>query len=316
VPVGPATATPCTDFADAVCDAAGDSATPCDAVWAALDLLPDAACRAALAEMPEIAARIRQARASCVEIEDRLCADLGAESTACLLVREQTPNLAPERCRTMLESYDEVLRQLVCMERTALPVEPDLWRRAAAPGPTSDGPADAAVVVVVFSDFQCPYCAMAARAMETARARFEGASVRWVFRHYPLDFHPFARPAAEASLAAAAQGRFWAFHDRVFAERDRLGPEMLADVAAAVGLDTEAWREAVRSGGHAGIIDADRALGNEMCITGTPTLFIDGVHAEVDIRDEDDLGDAVARALAAIGLPVPADAAEPGPDAP
>jgi protein-disulfide isomerase len=84
-----------------------------------------------------------------------------------------------------------------------------------------DGPADAWVTVVVFSDFECPYCAAARRTLASVLPSY-GTDVRLVFKHFPLSMHARARPAAIAAQCAASQGRFWELHDLVFANQSTL----------------------------------------------------------------------------------------------
>jgi hypothetical protein len=99
------------------------------------------------------------------------------------------------------------------------------------------GPVDAPLSLVEYGDFECPFCGRATGVVEDLRTRF-GDRLRYVFRHTPLsDVHPNAMLAAEAAEAAAAQGRFWEMHDRLFAHQDRLSAADLLDHAAAIGLD-------------------------------------------------------------------------------
>src|SRR3712207_2432708 len=110
------------------------------------------------------------------------------------------------------------------------------------------GPVDAPLTLVEYGDFECPFCGRATGTVEELRARF-GNQLRYVFRHVPLvDVHPHARLAAEAAEAAAAQGRFWEMHDRLFAGQDRLTAEDLLGYAAATGLDVPRFARDLGSG--------------------------------------------------------------------
>jgi protein-disulfide isomerase len=136
------------------------------------------------------------------------------------------------------------------------------------------GDAAAPVTVVVFSDFQCPFCA---RAVGTLRALEEkyGDRVRFAFKQRPLSFHGNARTAAAAALAAADQGKFWQFHDALFAHQQELDRASLERRAEELGLDLARFRTALDAGAEARIA-ADEAEAERLGVTGTPTFFVNG----------------------------------------
>jgi protein-disulfide isomerase len=156
------------------------------------------------------------------------------------------------------------------------PAIPD---RAAIPvaGSPTLGPDGAPVTIVVFSDFQCPYCAGVGPLIGAARDAFKD-KVRVVFKSFPLDVHDLARPAAEAALSAHAQGRFWAMHDALFAARGgkALTREAIAAAAKAAGVDGARIEADIRAEAHRAQIDRDLSLGAELDVHGTPTLFVNG----------------------------------------
>ncbi|WP_428261865.1 DsbA family protein [Haliangium sp.] len=137
------------------------------------------------------------------------------------------------------------------------------------------GPADAPLTVVVFSDFECPYCARLHPTLQELRAVY-GDRVRVVLRHLPLSFHPRAQLAAEAAVAAAAQGRLWAFYDRVFAEPEALSRADLERHARAAGLDMDRFRAALDDRRYFEQVAADAAAGKALGVRGTPTMFVNG----------------------------------------
>jgi protein-disulfide isomerase len=139
----------------------------------------------------------------------------------------------------------------------------------------SDGPADALVTVVEWSDFECPFCAKNAPVLARLRTEY-GDKVRLVFRHLPLPFHGRAELAAEAAMAAAAEGKFWAMHDRIFSTPDALGRADLEAHAAALGLDMAHFRAALDDRRYRGAVASDAAAGNILGVQGTPTLFVNG----------------------------------------
>jgi protein-disulfide isomerase len=139
------------------------------------------------------------------------------------------------------------------------------------------GPADAGVTLVEYGDFQCPYCGDAYPVVHDLIERF-GERLRFVFRHMPLaDLHPRAPAAAEAAEAAAAQGRFWEMHDRLFEHQLELSDAELRDHAAALGLDVERFDRELSAGAYAARVQEDHASGVRSGTPSTPRFFIDGL---------------------------------------
>jgi NhaA family Na+:H+ antiporter len=169
------------------------------------------------------------------------------------------------------------------------------------------GPVDAPLTLVEYGDFECPFCGRATGVIEELRERF-GDRLRYVFRHVPLlDVHPRAELAAEAAEAAAAQGRFWEMHDRLFAHQDRLAVVDLLDHAAAIGLDVQRFSRDLGDARHARHVRDDAVSAEASGVTGTPTFFVGGRRHQGPF-DADTLAAellATAGAAAAGGGPAP-----------
>jgi len=131
------------------------------------------------------------------------------------------------------------------------------------------------VTIIEFSDFQCPFCFRAAPTVRQVLATY-GDKIRLVYRHYPIPGHPQARPAAEASACAAEQGKFWEFHDRLFADQSKLSAADLKQDAAAIGLDAAKFDSCVTSGKYKADVDADIQAGEAAGVNGTPAFFVNG----------------------------------------
>jgi protein-disulfide isomerase len=140
------------------------------------------------------------------------------------------------------------------------------------------GPADALVTIVIFSDFQCPFCSRVTPTLERIEQTY-GHDVRLVFRHNPLPFHADAMPAAEAAMEAYAQRGpvgFWTMHDLLFENQRALDRASLEQYAAQVGLDLARFRMALDGHVHQAAIAADQQLATQLGARGTPSFFING----------------------------------------
>ena len=138
------------------------------------------------------------------------------------------------------------------------------------------GPADALVTIVEFSEFQCPFCS---RVMPTLDQIMEtyGDDVRVVFKHNPLSFHDRAEPAARAAIAAQAQGKFWEYHDILFANMRALSDEDLERYAEQVGLNMDQFRSVMQAEETGARIREEQQLSQRLAARGTPHFFVNGI---------------------------------------
>lgn len=145
----------------------------------------------------------------------------------------------------------------------------------ATQGHPSLGPEDAPVTLVTFSDFQCQYSRQAAPELKKLIEAFPG-QVRLVFRHYPLPVHADAQGAAEAAVFAFEQGKFWEYHDVLFANQEYLTLDDLVEYAVRIGLNGEALRERLQSRAYEAQVRADVAAGMQYSIVMTPAFYLNG----------------------------------------
>jgi formate-nitrite transporter family protein len=139
-----------------------------------------------------------------------------------------------------------------------------------------DGPDRAELELVMYGDFQCPYCTAAFPIVQRVRDQL-GPRLIFGFRHFPLrEIHPDAERAAEASEAAAAQGAFWQMHDRMYESRGALAREDLIGYAAELGLDSDRVASELDSGVHQPRVQRDWDSGLASGVMGTPTFFVGG----------------------------------------
>ncbi|MEM6731886.1 MAG: thioredoxin domain-containing protein, partial [Myxococcota bacterium] len=137
------------------------------------------------------------------------------------------------------------------------------------------GPADASLRLVVFSDFQCPYCGKFAKTLTFAEETF-GPQLRTEFRHYPLPFHQFAPMASAIGICAHRQGRFWEWHDTLFANQSQVNPAGLQDLVRELGLDEAAIAACVKEEETQRILEQDHSAGQTAGVSGTPAFFVNG----------------------------------------
>ncbi len=137
------------------------------------------------------------------------------------------------------------------------------------------GPDTAPVQVVELLDFQCPYCRKAHEELLAAREK-HGDDVQFVVRHVPLEIHTAAKGAAKASVAAGKQGKFWPYHDAIFAHEGALDRAAFLKIAADLGLDDETFRADLDSTAVAQAVDDDLRLSLKLGVVATPGFFING----------------------------------------
>jgi protein-disulfide isomerase len=272
----PAAATSCADFNARVCkEAGGDESATCTSIKGATELLAPEACAAALTNIDFTVKKLGEQKKKCEELTTKLCEGIGKETQSCQMVQTQTKNFTPERCSMMMQHFDEVLADLKQQEERNKPLSEEKAAKIAEGAAPAFGPTDAKVTIVEFSDFECPFCSRAAEATTKLKEKY-GDKVRFVFRQFPLSFHKNAHLAAEAALAAHAQGKFWEFHDKLFANQQKLDRESLEGFAKELGLNVPNFKKALDSKAHAATVDAELKMGEEVAVQGTPTMFING----------------------------------------
>lgn len=138
------------------------------------------------------------------------------------------------------------------------------------------GPASAPVTIAFFSEFQCPFCLRVIPTLKQIEARYDGR-VRFVWKHLPLvGIHTYAMGAAIAAEAARNQGKFWEYHDQLFANQERLTPDDLRNYAKELGLDLARFDKDREDPDLKAKVQADMAEATSLGVRSTPTFFING----------------------------------------
>ncbi len=268
-----APAGPCGDLASKLCDEAGKDSQTCGNAKTILGLLSDGACKAGIKDFAQTQTKLKALGKNCNDLVAKLCA--GVNEDSCKMVTEKTKSFPPEQCTSMLEHVDEIIADLKKQEMANQPLGAEQQATIAAADAPSFGPADAKVTVVEFSDFQCPYCSRAANVTTQLKEKYAD-KVRFVFRHFPLSFHQNAQGAAEASMAAHSQGKFWEFHDKMFANQQQLDRDSLEGYGKELGLDMTKFKSELDSKQHEARVKSDFSMGEQVAVQGTPTMFVNG----------------------------------------
>ncbi len=153
--------------------------------------------------------------------------------------------------------------------------DPDRRYEISLAGAPIRGPESAAVTIVEFSDFQCPFCKRVTPTLDQIRREY-GDRVRIAFKHLPLDIHPAAMGAHVAAEAAHRQGRFWEMYERIFANQQQLAPAQFETYAREIGLDLARFQRDVASSELRARVETDKELASSLEVTGTPGFFVNG----------------------------------------
>lgn len=138
------------------------------------------------------------------------------------------------------------------------------------------GKKDAPIMLIVFSDFQCPF---SKRGYQTTQALIDkyGNKISYVYKNLPLGFHPQAAPAAKAAVAAGLQGKYYEYHDKLFENQQALSEELYIKIAQDLGLNIEKFNRDRASDKVDQIVQADAKQASDLGLNGTPGFVLNGV---------------------------------------
>ena len=220
------------------------------------------------------------------EVTERISPITDADTQAALLFAQrgnvqtlQDPvvrsSLEELRGRRVAQRRREYLMTLRRQHSTSIDLEPPRLTKQVIGG-HSTGEATASVSIVVFSDFQCPYCSTLDGSLRRILKEY-GASVRLTAKQFPLPNHPQAAKAAEAALCAGEQGRYWSMHENLFTEQSLVAREQFSEIAKRSGLDVPQFETCASAHKYVGAVAQDMADARAIGINSTPTLFINGL---------------------------------------
>lgn len=203
-------------------------------------------------------------------------------------------SLQEQKLAAQREQFLESLRSHATIVDRLQP-SPALRVDVSVKGAPIRGAADAPVTLLEFSDFHCPFCKRVVATLKDLQERYPG-KLQIAYRHFPLtSLHPQARQAAEASRCAQDQGKFWEYHDLLFANAPQASPQELERYAEEIGLDVSKFNRCLVQSMHHDAVQRDIDEATELGMTGTPAFFINGrflngaqpIEAFVKVIDEE-----------------------------
>lgn len=153
--------------------------------------------------------------------------------------------------------------------------EPIIPREQLVAGNNIKGATDSKVYLVEFSDFQCPACKAAKPFVDEILKKY-GDKIVFVYRHFPLDQHPYGQKAAEAAEAAGAQGKFWEMYDYLFANQEKFSDDFFVNAAKELKLDVDKFTKEWKDGTYKDKVLADQSAGIKLGVNSTPTFYLNG----------------------------------------
>jgi protein-disulfide isomerase len=251
------------------------------------------------------------------EVDAKVPAPTEAEVTTLLERRRREVGITPEQEPTMRERlkqylvqqknaqqrerYVGELRRAASVEM-AIPEPRALRVFVPTDGEPTLGPATAPVTIVEFSDFQCPFCQRVQPTLKTLLRDYPD-KVRLVYRDFPLpQLHREAKKAAEAARCAGEQGKFWEYHDLLYANPARQREPDLRRYADQLGLEESRFTDCLRSGRHVATVERGMADGKKLGVSGTPSFFVNGAPV-IGAQGLDEFKAIVERELARLAPP-------------
>jgi protein-disulfide isomerase len=174
------------------------------------------------------------------------------------------------------DAFRKAVAELRANAPTEVFLKPPAPLRMAIPtsGPAKGNPR-AALTVVEFADFECPYCKQATGTLEPVLREY-GDNVRFIYRHMPLPNHRFAFKAAQAAVCADQQGQFWPYHDLLFSRSPELSAASLEDLARSLKLNMSDFAACLSNEDSRAIVTADMKEATRLGVASTPTFFVNG----------------------------------------
>jgi protein-disulfide isomerase len=285
----------CSDWLDYVCAHVSERDSLCLSVQESVRILSEEACAVALGQRDYTGAQLEQRKQQCGVLVDKACTDMPKMQRFCKQIRERVLHYTPDFCVDMLRNYPRTLEQLK-QQATADRLPPEKAALLYGGDPPAFGPKDGPIQVVEFIDYESAYSPQTAAIVRTLAAKY-ASQMHFVMRQFPLTDNPHAYLAAQAALAANAQGKYWQMHDKLLDNRAHLERADLLRYGKELGLDVAQLKAALDHKRYAPAVDADLALVKALQVIGMPTLFVNGERI-LNSVDEAAIADAIQEYLA------------------
>lgn len=161
-------------------------------------------------------------------------------------------------------------------------------------GAQQQGPENSVVTLVEFSDYQCPFCAQAWPYIEKLVGKYPN-NLQFVYRHFPLPQHQFAKEAAYAAESAGKQGKFWGMSKLLFENQDKLSPDLFPKLAQDLGLNIEQFKKDVQDDAIKNKVEADLSDAKKLGLNSTPTFFLN--NNKINLQNFSDLEQQVEKSI-------------------
>jgi protein-disulfide isomerase len=262
----------CSAWLDFVCSHVAGQDPLCLEAQEAVSILTSDTCAVAYEQRAFTEAQLKKRAGQCQAVVDKICEDLPGMTRFCKRLQKQAARYTPNFCVDMMRKYPETLAQAK-QEVNAPRLKPEQAAQLYQGEPPAFGPADAPIQIVEFADYESQYSPQTAAIIRTLAAKY-GDRLHFVLRQFPLPDNKHAHEAAQAALAAHAQGKYWPMHDKLLENRTHLERADLLKYAKELGLNTAQLKAALDRKQYAAAVDADLALGKALEVVGMPTVFV------------------------------------------
>ncbi|MEH1835804.1 MAG: thioredoxin domain-containing protein [Nostoc sp.] len=212
-----------------------------------------------------------QANTNIQEVENNNIINSKLEAEVLQIIRNH-----PEIVKEALEAYQQQQQKKLLQAQQLIKQEIKENPSSVIGESPITGAREQKIVLIEFSDFQCPFCAKAHKTLKQFMAKHQD-EVTLVYKHFPLTaIHPEAIPAAKAAWAASQQGKFWQYQDALFTKQDKLGEKLYINIAKNLKLDLSQFKQQRNSAEVNAVIEKDKQLAQKLGIRGTPFFFING----------------------------------------
>lgn len=262
----------CSAWLDFVCSHVAGQDPLCLEAQEAVSILTSDTCAVAYEQRAFTEAQLQKRAEQCRVLVDKICEDLPGMTRFCKRLQKQAARYTPNYCVDMMRKYPETLAQAK-QEVNAPRLTPEQAAKLYEDEPPAFGPAAAPIQIVEFADYESQYSPQTAAIIRALAAKY-GDRLHFVMRQFPLPDNKHAHEAAQAALAAHAQGKYWPMHDKLLENRTHLERADLLRYGKELGLNTVQLKAALEQKRYAAAVDAEVALGKALEVVGMPTVFV------------------------------------------